>query len=92
LPALLSIIGPLLPYLLAGIGALAGFLAIRHSGVKAERDRQEKAQAEVQKKVEANVQKAVTQDAVIDAKVEKQIEDIKAEAAPKPTPPDTFRF
>jgi len=79
---ILSLLAPLLPYLLAFIGVVAGYFAIKHKGVAQERERQEAKQAEAVKQVTKKIVAAESQDAVVDAKVEKQIEKIKDDSKP----------
>lgn len=86
--ALLSLLSPLLPYILGAIAVVVGYFTIRQKGVKAERQRQEAAQA----KVQVEVQKAVSKDAVIDQKVEQKIEAIKESHNPEPPAGDVFKF
>ena len=89
MPELITILGPLLGKLAAGlfvvIGLLSAFFAIKHSGAVAEQKKQAEAKAQIQQKVTV----AVTEDAKVDAKVEKQIEEIK-NALPKKVDPDSY--
>ena len=94
--AILSLIGPLLPWIL-GLGAvIVGYFGIRQRGVMVERQRQEAAQQKAQAKVQAQVVQAQSKDAAIDQKVEAQVAEIKKENPPTvdapPVDGDVFKF
>ena len=89
MPALLlSILGPLLPYLAGLLAVIAGYFAIKHRGVTQEKAREAAAVAKVQAKVEV----AKSKDAAIDAKVEEKIEAIKEAHKPDVASGDVFKF
>lgn len=88
MPALLSLLGPLLPYIAGFLAIIVGYFTIRQRGVVAERQKQEKAQAKVQEAVVV----AQSKDVTVDQKVEKKIEAIKEAHTPEPTAPDVFKF
>jgi len=94
--AILSLLAPLLPWIL-GLGAvIVGYFGIRQRGVMVERQRQEAAQQKAQAKVQAQVVQAQTKDAAIDQKVEAQVAEIKKENPPTvavpPVDGDVFKF
>lgn len=92
MPALVSLLGSILPYVIGAIGIVAAYFGIKHKGVTEERARQQVAQAKVQQQVQKQVEVAKSQDAVIDQKVEAQVEAIKKANAPKADTGDTFTF
>lgn len=93
MPAILSLVAPLLPYLMAILGAVAGYFYIKRKGVSEERARQETAKSEAVEKFRKKVEVAVSKDQTVEAKVEAKIEEIKDASAPvAPSNPNKFRF
>jgi len=94
--ALLSILAPLIPYILGILGFVALYFGIKRKGVTEERQRQEAAQQKAQAEVQAKVVEAKGKDAAIDAKVEAQVEAIKKQNPPAvdvpPVDGDVFKF
>jgi len=93
MPAIMGIIGPLLPYLMLGLGAIAAYIGIKHKGKVEAQAQFQKQQEVVAQKVQQDVAVAVGKDQQIDQKVEAKIEDIKkADAIPQPSSPTKFKF
>lgn len=91
--AILSIIGPLIPYILGIFGIVVAYFTVKQKGVTQERQRQEVAQQKAQAAVTQKVEAAKSKDAAIDAKVEAKVEDLtKAEEPVAPPAPGKFRF
>lgn len=94
--AFLTLLGPLIPWIL-GLGAVVvGYFGIRQRGIMVERQRQEAAQQKAQAQAQVKVQQAQSKDAAIDQKVEAQVAQIKKEnPVPVDAPPadgDVFKF
>lgn len=91
--AILSILGPLVPYILGIFGIVVAYFTVKQRGVTQERQRQEAVQQKAQAEVVQRVQVAQSKDAAIDAKVEAKVEEItKAEEPAAPSAPGKFRF
>jgi hypothetical protein len=91
--ALLGILGPLLPYLLLGLGVLGAYFGIKSKGKSEAKAEFQKQQQVAQQKVQAQVQVAVGKDQEIDKKVEAKLDEIKnAEVIPSPSDPTKFKF
>ena len=97
MPALLSLLGTLLPYLIGAIGIFAAYFGIKHKGVTEERERQQVAQQKQKEIVQQKIAAVEKQDAVVDqstaVKIQK-VEDAKPEAKSPDGyhPGDTFKF
>jgi len=92
MPALLSLLGSALPYLLLVVGVIAGYFSIKHKGVVEERARQVEKQAEAKAAVEKAVVAAVSKDAAIDAHVAEIITAKKESHVAPIDPPGRFNF
>ena len=89
----LSALSSVLPYILSSLAVVAGYFWIKNKGVQQEREKNQMAQAEAQRRVAERITQAVTQDAAIDQKVVKQIEEVvKSNTPTQPDRPDRFRF
>ena len=75
--ALLSILGPLVPYILGAIGLVLVYFGIKQKGVQQEHARQVKQQEKVTAQVKAQVVKAENKDAVINQRVEQEVQKIE---------------
>ena len=97
MPAILTLIGPLVPYLAIGVAAIAGYFMIRHKGAVAEREKIEKAAVKAVAQRTKEVQKAVTKDIAVDKSVGEKIDAAKNQEPPAPRaedlkPGDRFKF
>ena len=93
---LLTLIGPLVPWILGGLAAIVAYFGIKAKGAAEAKAKFQEQQSQATAKVQAQVAQAVSQDAQVDAKVEKQIVEIekteKPPVADRPKPGDIFEF
>lgn len=89
---LLPVLSSLLPYVVGLLAVVGLYFGVKRKGVLQERARQEEAVLEAKRVTEDRLAHTQADDVQIEAKVRKQIEDIKKiEKADAPKPEDTYR-
>lgn len=92
--AILSIVGPMIPYILGILAVVGLYLGIKQKGVQQERVKQQEAQAKAVQQVQQKVQVAVAKDVDIDKQVQDDIK-VREKATseiPVASAPDKFKF
>lgn len=96
LAAILSIIGPLIPYIIGAVAVIALYFGIKEKGVQEQKAREVNAQAKAVEQVKKQVAVAVAKDDAIDTKAQEAKDEVVKDVekpSDGPLPPgSSFKF